>query len=62
MKSSFLIAASAIAAIMTAAAPVSAQVATGQMGALTPDQQQFFGLYKELIETNTPCCRMTGAG
>ncbi|MBH9538407.1 M20/M25/M40 family metallo-hydrolase [Novosphingopyxis sp. YJ-S2-01] len=53
MKSSFLIAASAIAATMTAGAPVSAQVATGEMGALTPDQQQFFGLYKELIETNT---------
>ena len=30
-----------------------AQVATGAQGPLRPDQQQFFDLYKELVETNT---------
>ena len=30
-----------------------AQVATGTQGPLRPDQQQFFDLYKELVETNT---------
>ncbi|GGE05264.1 peptidase M20 [Tsuneonella deserti] len=33
--------------------PAMAQVATGTMGPLRPDQQQFLGLYKELVETNT---------
>ncbi len=53
MKSSIF----AIAAVMTAAlplaAPLAAQVPTGKMGALTPDQQEYFGLYEELVETNT---------
>lgn len=33
--------------------PVLAQVPTGTMGALRPDQKQFFELYKELVETDT---------
>ncbi|WP_095012568.1 M20/M25/M40 family metallo-hydrolase [Tsuneonella mangrovi] len=49
MKGSIL----AAAAAAMAAAPVAAQVPTGQMGPLRPDQQQFFGLYKELVETDT---------
>ncbi|GAB3368203.1 M20/M25/M40 family metallo-hydrolase [Lysobacter rhizosphaerae] len=35
------------------AGPVAAQVPTGKMGALRPDQQRFFELYKELVETDT---------
>jgi len=31
----------------------TAQVATGTMGELRPDQQKFFSLYKELVETDT---------
>jgi acetylornithine deacetylase/succinyl-diaminopimelate desuccinylase-like protein len=44
-----------LAAAWIAAQPVaaSAQPATASAGALRPDQQAFFGLYKELIETNT---------
>lgn len=49
MKSSML--ALAVAALV--AGPVVAQVPTGTMGALRPDQQQFFSLYKELVETDT---------
>jgi hypothetical protein len=30
-----------------------AQVATGTQGPLRPDQQKFFDLYKELVETDT---------
>ena len=41
----------AIAALV--AGPASAQVATGKMGALRPDQKQFLELYKELVETDT---------
>lgn len=41
------------AAAALAAVPATAQVPTGTMGDLRPDQQQFFGLYKELVETNT---------
>ena len=41
----------AIAALV--AAPAVAQVPTGKMGELRPDQQQFFALYKELVETDT---------
>ena len=47
---------SAILALATAAlvaSPAMAQVPTGKMGALRPDQQQFFQLYKELVETDT---------
>jgi len=49
MKSSIL----ALAAAALVAGPVSAQVPTGTMGALRPDQKQFFALYKELVETDT---------
>ena len=35
------------------AGPGMAQVPTGKMGALRPDQQRFFELYKELVETDT---------
>jgi acetylornithine deacetylase/succinyl-diaminopimelate desuccinylase-like protein len=43
------------AAILVAAlaAPAAAQVATGAMGPLRPDQQRFRALYEELVETNT---------
>ena len=34
-------------------ARAQAQVAPGRMGPLRPDQQQFFALYKELVETDT---------
>ena len=49
MKSSMF--ALAMAALVSA--PAAAQVPTGKMGALRPDQQQFFELYKELVETDT---------
>jgi len=35
------------------AGPVVAQVPTGKMDPLRPDQQRFFELYKELVETDT---------
>ncbi|QKG70691.1 M20/M25/M40 family metallo-hydrolase [Erythrobacter mangrovi] len=43
----------ASAAVLALAAPASAQMAIEPMGPLRPDQQQFFGLYKELVETDT---------
>ncbi len=45
----------AVTAILLAAlaTPSSAQVATGTMGPLRPDQQRFRELYEELVETNT---------
>ena len=43
----------ALAVAAFVASPVAAQVPTGKMGALRPDQQQFFELYKELVETDT---------
>jgi len=43
----------ALAAAALVAGPVAAQVPTGTMDALRPDQQQFFTLYKELVETDT---------
>lgn len=43
----------AILAVSLAAGPVAAQVATGTMGPLRPDQQRFRDLYEELVETNT---------
>jgi acetylornithine deacetylase/succinyl-diaminopimelate desuccinylase-like protein len=45
----------AVTAILLAAlaAPSAAQVATGTMGPLRPDQQRFRALYEELVETNT---------
>ncbi len=49
MKSKIL--ALALAALV--ATPVAAQVPTGTMDALRPDQKQFFELYKELVETDT---------
>ena len=49
MKSTML----AFAAAALVAGPVAAQVPTGTMDALRPDQQQFFTLYKELVETDT---------
>ena len=42
------------ALVLTAlAAPAAAQVATGTIGPLRPDQQRFRDLYEELVETNT---------
>ena len=42
------------ALLLTAlAAPAMAQVPTGTMGPLRPDQDRFRGLYEELVETNT---------
>ncbi|HVI59853.1 MAG TPA: M20/M25/M40 family metallo-hydrolase [Luteimonas sp.] len=41
----------AVAALV--ACPLAAQVPTGKMGELRPDQKQFFALYKELVETDT---------
>ena len=49
MKSTIL----AFAAAALVAGPAASQVPTGTMGALRPDQQQFFALYKELVETDT---------
>ena len=49
MKSSVL----ALAAAALAATSASAQVPTGSMGELRPDQKEFFDLYKELVETDT---------
>jgi len=45
----------AVTAILLTAltAPAAAQVATGTMGPLRPDQQRFRELYEELVETNT---------
>ncbi len=45
----------AVTAILMAAlaTPAAAQVATGTMGPLRPDQQRFRALYEELVETNT---------
>ena len=41
-----------VAAIL-AASPAAAQMKIEPMGDLRPDQQQYFELYKELVETNT---------
>lgn len=49
MKSTIL----ALAIATVASAPAAAQVPTGSMGDLRPDQQQFFEIYKELVETDT---------
>lgn len=43
----------AFAAAALLAGPAVAQVPTGTMEALRPDQRQFFALYKELVETDT---------
>lgn len=43
----------AMTAALALGTQVNAQVPTGTMGELRPDQQKFFGLYKELVETNT---------
>jgi len=43
----------AIALGAIAVEPAAAQVATGTMGPLRPDQQRFRDLYEELVETNT---------
>lgn len=46
----------AIAAVLAGslvAVPVAAQVPTGQMGPLRPDQEHFLDLYTELVDTNT---------
>ena len=43
----------ALAAAALVACPVAAQVPTGTMGELRPDQKAFFALYKELVETDT---------
>ncbi|WP_395684447.1 M20/M25/M40 family metallo-hydrolase [Dokdonella sp.] len=49
MKSALL--ALTIAALV--AGPATAQVPTGKMGELRPDQKKFLDLYKELVETDT---------
>jgi acetylornithine deacetylase/succinyl-diaminopimelate desuccinylase-like protein len=49
MKSPLL----ATAAALLLAAPATAQMAIAPMGPLRPDQQKFFELYKELVETDT---------
>jgi acetylornithine deacetylase/succinyl-diaminopimelate desuccinylase-like protein len=49
MKSPLL----ATAAALLLAAPATAQMAITPMGPLRPDQQKFFELYKELVETDT---------
>ncbi|MEO6103129.1 MAG: M20/M25/M40 family metallo-hydrolase [Pseudoxanthomonas sp.] len=43
----------ALAAAALVALPLAAQVPTGTMDALRPDQEQFFQLYKQLVETDT---------
>jgi acetylornithine deacetylase/succinyl-diaminopimelate desuccinylase-like protein len=43
----------ALLAASLAAGPAAAQVATGTIGPLRPDQQRFRDLYEELVETNT---------
>ena len=43
----------ALLAVSLAAGPAAAQVATGTIGPLRPDQQRFRDLYEELVETNT---------
>jgi len=43
----------ALLAASLAGAPAAAQVPTGTMGQLRPDQQQFRELYEELVETDT---------
>ena len=43
----------ATAAAMLLTAPAMAQMAITPMGPLRPDQQRFFELYKELVETDT---------
>lgn len=43
----------ASAAALAMASQAVAQTPTGTMGELRPDQQAFFGLYKELVETDT---------
>jgi acetylornithine deacetylase/succinyl-diaminopimelate desuccinylase-like protein len=43
----------ALAAAALVATPLAAQTPTSTMGELRPDQQQFFALYKELVETDT---------
>ena len=43
----------ALAAAALVACPGAAQVPTGKMDELRPDQEQFFELYKELVETDT---------
>jgi acetylornithine deacetylase/succinyl-diaminopimelate desuccinylase-like protein len=42
-----------LAAAALLAAPAAAQMAIAPMGPLRPDQQRFFALYKELVETDT---------
>ncbi|MBO9716758.1 MAG: hypothetical protein J7507_08075 [Pseudoxanthomonas sp.] len=49
MKSAWL----ALVVSALVALPASAQVPTGKMGELRPDQKRFFELYKELVETDT---------
>lgn len=43
----------ASAAALALAVPAGAQVPTGRMDTLRPDQQAYFELYKELVETDT---------
>jgi acetylornithine deacetylase/succinyl-diaminopimelate desuccinylase-like protein len=57
MKSALL--ALTIAALV--AGPATAQVPTGKMGELRPDQKKFFDLYKELVETDTSVTSIASA-
>ncbi len=57
MKSALL----AFAVTALVAVPASAQVPTGKMGELRPDQKQFFALYKELVETDTSVTSLASA-
>lgn len=43
----------AFTAALALGAQAGAQVPTGTIGELRPDQQKFYSLYKELVETNT---------
>lgn len=53
MKNRLLAAAALTCVGISIAAPAQAQMTIEPMGALRPDQQQFFELYKELVETDT---------
>lgn len=53
MKSTIAALTSGFAAITLAASPAAAQTPTGMVDELRPDQQEYFELYKELVEANT---------
>jgi len=53
MKNRLLAAVATVSLGVSLAVPATAQMKIEPMGALRPDQQQYFDLYKELVETNT---------